>query len=157
LRYDGLTGAFVDTFVPRHSGGLNQPYGILFGPDGNGDGRNDLYVSTGEMGGPGQLKAVLRFDGITGAFIDEFTKGGDLQSTRGIIFGPDGDLYVADRKRLVPEGRILRYDGRTGAYLGDFVPWQGGGLKQPTYLVFGPSDRGPGQLDLYVSNGVDQN
>src|SRR5262249_48393264 len=33
LRYDGLTGAFVDTFVPRHSGGLNQPYGILFGPD----------------------------------------------------------------------------------------------------------------------------
>ena len=24
-RYDAATGAFVDNFVPKHSGGLNQP------------------------------------------------------------------------------------------------------------------------------------
>ena len=46
LRYDGSTGAFVDTFVAKHSGGMNHPYGILFGPH---DG--DLYISTGSAGG----------------------------------------------------------------------------------------------------------
>src|SRR5262249_5907933 len=73
VRYDGLDGAFIDTLVPRHAGGMYQPWGVLFGPDGNGDGRNDLYVSTGEFTGNGQLKAVLRYDGMTGAFIDVFT------------------------------------------------------------------------------------
>src|SRR5262245_12385028 len=47
LRFDAATGAFVDTFVPNRSGGLNQPWGVLFGPhDGN------LYVSCGEFHGP---------------------------------------------------------------------------------------------------------
>src|SRR5262245_9165263 len=92
LRYDEGSGAFVDTFVPKHAGGMNQPYGIVFGPHDH-----NLYVSTGQYGGPGQLKAVLRYDGETGAFIDKFTVGGDLQGPRGIIFGPDGNLYVADK------------------------------------------------------------
>ncbi|MEX0613940.1 MAG: hypothetical protein WD229_17610, partial [Pirellulales bacterium] len=67
LRYDAATGAFVDTFVSRKSGGLNQPWNVLIGPH---DG--DLYVSTGHFRGPGQIKAVLRYDGTTGAFLDEF-------------------------------------------------------------------------------------
>src|SRR5262245_50880243 len=83
LRYDETTGAFVNEFVPKHSGGLNHAYGVLFGPHDH-----DLYVSSGQFGGPGQLKAVLRYDGTTGAFREEFTKGGDLDSPRGIIFGP---------------------------------------------------------------------
>jgi hypothetical protein len=29
LRYERATGAFVDTFVRKQTGGLNQPYGIL--------------------------------------------------------------------------------------------------------------------------------
>src|SRR5262245_41968358 len=71
LRYSGATGTFVDAFVPKHSGGLNHAYGVLFGPHDH-----DLYVSSGQFGGPGQLKAVLRYDGTTGAFREEFTKGG---------------------------------------------------------------------------------
>jgi DNA-binding beta-propeller fold protein YncE len=154
-RYDGTTGAFIDNFVPKHVGGMNQPWGVLFGPHDN-----NLYVSTGEFGGPGQLKGILRYDGNTGAFIDNFALGGNLASPRGIIFGPDGNLYVADRKFIGKdwqlEGRVARYDGITGAYLGDFVPLGSGGLSIPTQLVFGPSIEDAGRLDLYVvSTGTD--
>ncbi|MGH9661803.1 MAG: SMP-30/gluconolactonase/LRE family protein [Bryobacteraceae bacterium] len=148
-RYNGTTGAFVDVFVSRRAGRLNYPYGILFGPHDQ-----NLYVSTGEWGGPGQLKAVLRFDGATGAFIDNFAVGGNLESPRGIIFGPDGHLYVADRNVPTPEGRIARFDGFTGAYLGDFVASGAGGLWQPSGLVFGPSPDNPAQLDLYIASGA---
>src|SRR5262249_36950637 len=45
LRYNASTGAFVDEFVSRRSGGLSYPLGILVGPhDGH------LYVSGGEFG-----------------------------------------------------------------------------------------------------------
>jgi DNA-binding beta-propeller fold protein YncE len=154
-RYDGATGAFIDNFVPKHVGGMNQPWGVLFGPHDH-----NLYVSTGEFGGPGQHKGILRYDGNTGAFIDNFTVGGNLASPRGIIFGPDGNLYVADRKFIGKdwqlEGRVARFHGTTGAYLGDFVPLGSGGLSIPTQLVFGPSVEDVGQLDLYVvSSGTD--
>ena len=154
-RYDGHTGAFVDTLVPKLSGGMNQPWAVLFGPHDH-----HLYVSTGEFGGPGQLKGVLRYDGNTGAFIDNFAVGGNLASPRGIIFGPDGNLYVADRKYIGQgwqlEGRVARFDGTTGAYLGDFIPLGSGGLSVPTQLVFGPSVEDAGRLDLYVvSTGTD--
>ena len=44
-RYDGAAGTFVDTFVPKHRGGMNSPFGVLYGPhDGT------LYVSTGSFG-----------------------------------------------------------------------------------------------------------
>jgi len=153
LRYDGQTGAFVDQFVSRHSGGMNQPYGVLFGPDGNGDGHADLYVSAGLFIGTGQTKGVFRYDGLSGAFLDVFTRGGDLQSVRGIVFGPDGDLFVADMKLSDPrEGRVARFDGATGEYLGDFVPYVSGGLRIPHGVVFGPSGRNPIELDLYVAS-----
>ncbi|MCP4783031.1 MAG: protein kinase [Fuerstiella sp.] len=35
LRYNGTTGAFLDTFVPTGSGGLDNPIGMLFDADGN--------------------------------------------------------------------------------------------------------------------------
>ena len=34
LRYDGVTGASIDTFVTSESGGLNGPMDLVFGPDG---------------------------------------------------------------------------------------------------------------------------
>jgi DNA-binding beta-propeller fold protein YncE len=142
-RYNGATGDFVDVFVPKHSGGLNQPWGTLFGPhDGN------LYVSSGEFAGPGHIKAVLRYDGTTGAFIDEFAESGRLSSPRGIIFGQDGNLYVADHTSA--GGRVVRFDGTTGAYIDDFVSVGSGGLHIPTGIVFGPNGSDPNMLDLYV-------
>jgi hypothetical protein len=62
VRFNGATGAFIDTFVPALSGGLMLPIGLAFGPDDN------LYVSS--------FNDVLRYNGTTGAFMDAFIPGG---------------------------------------------------------------------------------
>ncbi|MCC2662213.1 MAG: putative lipoprotein [Geminicoccaceae bacterium] len=73
FRYDGATGALIDEFVATGAGGLSVPVDLAFGPDGN------LYVNTRVPqvvipgGGAG---AVLRYDGQTGEFIDEFVAAG---------------------------------------------------------------------------------
>lgn len=181
LRYDEDTGAFVDEFVPNNSGGLNQPLSLVFGPHDH-----NLYVGSGHFRGPGQLRAVLRYDGTTGAFVDEFVDVGPpqqncasdghapnrcglLTSVHGIIFGPDGngdgdqDLYVGDWSgpfNIVIGGnlgRILRFDGTTGAFLDEFVPFDSGGLNHPFGLVFAPGVENPNELDLYVTNAEDAN
>ena len=147
LRYEAHTGAYVDEFVSKHSGGLKEPQFLVIGPQ---DG--DLYVGSGHFGGP--LKAVLRFDGATGAFKGEFTKGGELHSVHGVIYGPDGNLYVGDHvlhANQTPRGRILRFQGTTGAFIDEFVPFSSGGLKHPFGMLFAPDRRG--KLDLYVADG----
>jgi sugar lactone lactonase YvrE len=145
LRYDAATGAFVDEFLPKHSGGLNQPWGVVIGPQDH-----NVYVSTSHFQGPGQIKSVLRYDGTTGAFLDELVPRGQLIAPYAVTFGPDGNLYVGDRDHN--QGRIARFDGTTGAYLNDFVPVARGGLGAPSAHVFGPSGRNDGALDLYVSD-----
>ena len=39
-RFDGPTGAFIDTFIPNGPSGVTSGHGLTFGPDGN------LYVSS---------------------------------------------------------------------------------------------------------------
>src|SRR5262249_27609852 len=146
IRYDAATGAFVDEFLPHRSGGLNQPWSVLIGPHDH-----NVYVSTGHFQGPGQIKAVLRYDSATGAFVDEFVQRGQMNMPHAILFGPDGNLYVGDRPQP-GQGRIAGYDGTTGAYLDDFVPPGSGGLGHPVAQVFGPSGRSAGELDLYVTD-----
>lgn len=175
LRYDGESGAFLDVFVPSGSGGLDEPFGLIYGPD------NNLYVTSatrhsvlrydgvtgaplpapGQSGavfvpsysqdlgfpfsltfGPDQnlyvtdsnFSRVLRFDGISGQYIDDFvTPGlGDLLQPTDLVFGPDGNLYVSS----ATNDRVLRYDGATGAFLGDFVTPGLGGLAEPKGLLF---------------------
>ena len=65
LRYNASTGAFIDTFVAPGSGGLDDPEGLAFGPDGH------LYVSSFDS------DEVLRYNGMTGAFIDAFVTAGN--------------------------------------------------------------------------------
>jgi hypothetical protein len=83
LRFQGPSGpapgAFLGTFVPAGSGGLQMPLEAIFGPDGNGDGRLDLYVSDATFEGSslsGKKGTVKRYDGVTGAFIDTFVPAG---------------------------------------------------------------------------------
>jgi hypothetical protein len=151
VRYDAATGAFVDEFVPFKSGGLVQPFGVIFSPhDGH------LYVTGGLFSGPGQKKEVLRYDGLTGAYLDDFTEPGHLDSPRGVVFGPDGHLYVADRLAAdISLGRVVRYHGLTGAFLDEFVP--AGAAPRPSGLVFAPKGRGRPGLDLYVAGLVTSN
>ncbi|MBT8486680.1 MAG: hypothetical protein HKO59_04300 [Phycisphaerales bacterium] len=72
VRYDARTGVFVDVFIQDdpatpdidESGGLASAHGLRFGPDGN------LYVAS--FGN----HRVLRYDGASGDFIDEFIPAG---------------------------------------------------------------------------------
>lgn len=96
LRYNGRTGAFLGVFVqgsidtpyPIPGGpdtGLVSPTGLAFGPDGN------LYVSSS------RFRAVLRFNGKTGAFINLF-----VAPDSGNLFSPGALLFdTAPRARAL--------------------------------------------------------
>jgi hypothetical protein len=81
LKFEGPSspnpGAFLGTFVPGGSGGLANPYGLLFGPDPSGNGNTDLYVASSLLNNsstqaePGTSQ-VLRYDATTGAFLGTF-------------------------------------------------------------------------------------
>ena len=103
LRYDGDTGAFLGVFAS--GGGLSNPVGLTFGPDGH------LYVASGNN------NRVLRYDGVTGAFLGIFASGNAIASPRNLNFGPDGHLYVALRARAElraasgdPDGALDDFD-----------------------------------------------
>src|SRR6266404_146707 len=73
LRYNIETKAFNGVFAS--GGGLTEPSGLTFGPDGN------LYVSSVFS------DSVLRYDGMTGVFLDAFATGGGLNQPAGLVFG----------------------------------------------------------------------
>jgi hypothetical protein len=124
---------FLDRFIPAASGGLTRPRSLIFGPDANNDGVQDLYIADRD------LNAVLRYDGVTGAYIDTFvgTGSGGLNQPGDLAFGPDGDLYVSSEAG----NQVLRYNA-SGAFL-DVVAT---GLSQPIGITFG-SD-----ASLYIAN-----
>lgn len=151
LKFDGTTGASLGMFVTEGSGGLSIARGLVFGPDGNGDGHQDLYVTSASTDN------VLRYDGLTGAFLGAFVASGSggLNDPTALVFGPDGNLYVASGAHTEFNNRILRYNGSSGAFMNEFVSAGSGGLTlAPTGgLRFGPDTNGDGSSDLYVSNG----
>jgi two-component sensor histidine kinase len=119
------------------SGGLTAPLDIAFGPDGN------LYVVSIDFplatDSPGR---VMRYDGLTGAFIDTFIAAG----TGNLIFPSDllfqGDiLLISDTQR-----GVLRFDANTGAPLGVFIA-PGSGVQQ---MTLGPSG------DLFAREGLNK-
>ncbi len=122
LRYNAMTGAFVDVFVSPGSGGLGTIKGMTFGPDGN------LYVTSGNT------NSVLRFNGTTGAFISTFVTAGSggLNNPHNLKFGPDGNLYVAS----LGSDQVLRYNAATGAFMNAFITAGSGGLDGPGDLIF---------------------
>ena len=140
LRFDGQTGAPLGPFVwddpltPNdESGGLRTPTAAVFGPDGM------LYVASFID------DAVLRYDGATGAYVDDFIPSGTGAINgpdAGMDFGPDGHLYIPSFNNH----RILRYHGKTGAPLGAFAPVSQLVLSRPRCLRW----RGDGLL--YVTS-----
>ena len=155
VRFDGNTGNYLGEFISPGSGGLSNPDTIVFGPDGNGDDKPDIYVASGDKPGNSAeptASAVLRYDGITGAFIDKFVgdnpntaadETGGLSRPYGLAFGPDGNFYVSS----FLSDQILRYNGKTGQFIDVFAAGnqQAGGLNGPNGLLFAPDG------NLYVT------
>ena len=91
---------------------------MVFGPDGTNDGKLDLYVAAAHQG------AVYRYDGTTGAFKGVFVSvgSGRLDAPQGMVFGSDGNLYVASGNWFTssngpfysgdfPAGAVLKFAG----------------------------------------------
>jgi sugar lactone lactonase YvrE len=149
-RYNGTTGAYINTFVSQGSGGLafNNVAGLAFGPDGN------LYVASGNT------NQVLEYSGSTGAFVRAFVAAGSggLINPRELTFGPDGNLYVTMWDSNSGAKGVMRYEGPQGGSPGAPLPASGQtganfiapstpGLLRPLDVVFGPDG------NLYVDDG----
>lgn len=93
-------GSRTEVFVPPGSGGMGAPNDVAFGPDRN------LYVSDGFFG----TYSILRFNGVTGQFMNVFANGGGIRQPGPIAFGPSGDLYVANATST----DVMRFHGGTG-------------------------------------------
>jgi len=94
---------------------------MAFGPDGH------LYVSSFPE------KAIFRFDGATGVFIDIFADLSGLSDPGptfpiNVVFGPDGNLYT-DVRYPGPLGAVVRFDGTTGEYIDRWIEPGSGGLQ----------------------------
>jgi sugar lactone lactonase YvrE len=137
--YSGITGAFLNTFVSTGSGGLNNPRGMVFGQDGN------LYVSSRGT------QSVDRYQGPAGAapgsplpaagqsgatFVA--TASGGLDNPFDLVFGPDGNLYVAS---TTTKDAVLKFNGTTGGFIMTYVAPGAGGLGEPRGLAFDQDGR----------------
>ncbi|MCC7024877.1 MAG: hypothetical protein IT338_18755, partial [Thermomicrobiales bacterium] len=154
LRFSGETGSegkhpFRDVFVARHAAnpGLAHPFDVVFGPDRN------LYIpsqdtnvvgryygpdAAGAAGAPmPHPEAVVAADArhpLPGTFIPSHAQvPGGLRAVRRVVFGPDGDLYVADRD----SDSVRRYAGKTGALLHEYRHRH---LRAPVHLLVRPMD-----------------
>lgn len=68
-RFRWPDGAYLGNFVAEDSGGLSDPLGIAFGPDGN------LYVADCCVAAAGILM-VKKYSGVAGAYLGLYAEGG---------------------------------------------------------------------------------
>ena len=149
LAFDKATGASLGPVIAESD--KNAPYvprGIVLGPGGD-----DLFVGNFTTAQGKSKGSLLRYDLDSGALLaDDKAKGFKNHDfhPRGVVFGPDGLLYVASYTNLSTGlgGAVLRFNP-DGSFVDVFVEDEGGfgQLNRPEGLVFGPDDG-----NLYVSS-----
>jgi hypothetical protein len=128
------------------------PSGMVIGPDGK------LYVAVRYFNRCGG--GVLRWDPVSGNFLDVFVSNSGncadnvngLHRPEGLVFGPDGNLYIASRSADIgaPQGddsdKILIVQGPNGSSPGAYVDQidldvAGQPPASAQTLLFGPHGR----------------
>lgn len=140
LAFDEKKGTFCGEFVPpagfAHS---FHPRGLVIGPN------NLLYVSSVPafpLGGE-----VLVFDPKTldfvGAFITDAGGAGQLNRPEGLVFGPDGNVYITSFRNDAADTDSIRiYDGGTGVFTGKIdLSIAGAPRAFAQALLFGPGGK----------------
>jgi len=123
----------------------HHPRGVVFGPDGL------LYVATRDLTN-GLGGTVLRFsaDGKGEVFIDDKGGPGQLNRPDGIVFGPDGRLYITSFRAAPGDTDSIRIYDADGDFAGKFDLHDG--VTQPRVfaqsLLFGPD----GKLFVPINN-----
>ncbi|MEO4055395.1 hypothetical protein [Solibacillus sp. CAU 1738] len=112
--YNGTSGKFLGNFDHSCFNGPFFPRSVVFGPDGL------LYVSVFNPFDP--LDGwVLQFDPVKREFIKVFIESNavnNLHRPEGLVFGPDGNLYVTSfRADENDTDKILIFDGKCGKFL----------------------------------------
>jgi glucose/arabinose dehydrogenase len=156
-RYDVNSGKFLGALAPSSFPGQFNPRAVVFGPDGG------LYVSSFDTTNP-LVGYVVRFDPATGASTivagnngDGITQPGeiaDLHRPEGLVFGPDGNLYVTSfRANAGDTDKILELNGSTGALVDEInLDTVGQPRAFAQAILFGPD----GHLFVPISgNGPD--
>jgi hypothetical protein len=123
------------------NGGLSDPRGLLFKPDGN------LLVCSHSGGN------VLEYNGATGAFIGRWNRNGTasvltLDEPWCIRYGPDGDIYVSrsHSHRAAPgelhqtDARVYRFDVSNGNFVRTYLLGEDSGIDGSTGFDFMPGE-----------------
>ena len=142
---------FIDVFIDRHQDnlGLAHPFDVTFGPDRN------LYVPGQDTNVVGRYYGPQETDGtpgqpmpfpealenekvrhlLPGTFIPSAAHVADgVVTVRRTIFGPDGDLFVADRDT----DSVKRYETPSGKLRTVYTHHK---LKKPVHLAMRDHDR----------------
>lgn len=138
----------ADVLRYNSDGSFDTVFGTATGPNGLVDAVSGLAFSptNGQLhfakfdlfGGAGNVQK-LPAGGGTGSV---FNSGASVAGPIDILFGPDGNLYVANSQA----NTVQRYNGTSGSFIDNFVPAGSGGLSGPTGLAFGPDG------NLYVGS-----
>lgn len=125
VRFDGQTGAYVDTFADSSSG-LHRPEGLSFGPDGN------LYVTSFLFGSDPDEILIFAPSGVLIGALPLYPAGALRVYAQTLLFGPGGDLFVP----LNNNGVVRRYSAAANFASYTSLPTKGNALKQPWYMTF---------------------